>query len=440
MHIKLSTSRAWGLILAWTMSSAATANTSEASEGFIEDSELSILNRNYYFNRDIRKGGSSPTGNSYSEAWTQGIITRFSSGYTQGFVGFGIDSFAMLGLKLDTGAGRALGTTLLPVDSNNQAEDSYSKVGGAVKMYVLDTEFKYGDVFPTSPVIQFGESRLLPETFRGLNVRNFSIDGLTLQGGRFHAMSQPQNSSLGKGFSTFYVGDVDSDWLGYFGGDYSVNENISIRLYTSRLKDVWNQHYASMNLNYDLSDNLTLFGGFNYYKAKDQGKQLLGSFDNDIYSTHIGVSSGPHRITLSYQENTGDDDFDYISNSGSIYLDNSIQYSDFNSPNERSVMLRYDLDMATFGVPGLSLMARYASGRDADYSNANSYYARVDSSGNALRNQSRWERDLEARYVVQEGSFKDLSVRVRHAVTRADEFSPDLNEIRVITEYPLNIL
>uniref|UniRef100_UPI0030DC6688 OprD family porin n=1 Tax=Pseudomonas sp. RL_15y_Pfl2_60 TaxID=3088709 RepID=UPI0030DC6688 len=427
-------------MIAAAMPSLVSATTSDVSEGFIEDSEFSILNRNYYFNRDVRKGGSSPTGNGYSEAWAQGIIAQYASGYTQGPVGFGVDAHAMLGLKLDTGSGRARGTTLLPVDSNNQAEDEYSKVGGAVKMYVLDTEFKYGDVFPTTPVVQYGDSRLLPETFRGLDIRNTSIEGLSLQGGRLHAMSQPQNSSSNKGFSTFYVGDVDADWLGYFGGDYTVNKNIDISLYTSRLNDVWNQHYASMNLNYEVADNLALFGGFNYYKATDQGKQLLGSFDNDIYSTHIGFSTGPHRVTLSYQKNEGDDDFDYLSFSDSIYLSNSIQYSDFNSPNERSMMLRYDLDMATFGVPGLSFMARYASGRDADYSNANSYYARLDSSGNALRDQNRWERDFEARYTVQEGAFKDLSVRVRQATTRSDEFSPNLNEVRVITEYPLDII
>ncbi|HAW61379.1 MAG TPA: outer membrane porin, OprD family, partial [Pseudomonas sp.] len=51
-----------------------------------------------------------------------------------------------------------------------------------------------------------------------------------------------------------------------------------------------------------------------------------------------------------------------------------------------------------------------------------------------------WERDVEARYVVQTGSFKDLSLRVRQATTRATAFESDLNEVRFIAEYPLSIL
>lgn len=118
---------------------------------------------------------------------------------------------------------------------------------------------------------------------------------------------------------------------------------------------------------------------------------------------------------MSHQRNQGDDDFDYLRQSDSIFLDNSIQYSDFNSPKERSWMLRYDLDLASYGVPGLSFMTRYGRGSNIDYSDANSVYMRRDADGNPLTEQKRWERDIEARYVVQSGSLKDLSLRLRQA-------------------------
>lgn len=54
----------------------------ENPEGFIEGSTLNVLARNFYFNRDDRKGQSSPTGNGYSEAWAQGFIGKFESGFT----------------------------------------------------------------------------------------------------------------------------------------------------------------------------------------------------------------------------------------------------------------------------------------------------------------------------------------------------------------------
>jgi len=79
------------------------------------------------------------------------VIGRFESGFTEGTIGFGVDAFAMLGLKLDTGDGRsgAGGSVdVMPYNSLGQAEDNYSKLGGAVKTRFMDTEIKVGDVFP----------------------------------------------------------------------------------------------------------------------------------------------------------------------------------------------------------------------------------------------------------------------------------------------------
>lgn len=419
------------------------------AEGFIEGSTLSVLNRNFYFNRDNRDS-AAPThnpdkqpDNGYSEAWAHAVISRFESGFTQGTVGVGLDAFAMLGLKLDTGGGRNGGRSsfdVLPVDHDGQARDEYTKVGGAAKVRLFDTVLKVGDVFPANPVVAAGDSRLLPESFRGATLENTSIKDLTLQAGRLHAMSQPVSSDLRENFATFYGGPVDSPWVAYGGGDYTLNEHVSVSLFSSRLKDVWNQYYAGTSLSWPLSDELALIGGFNYYKAVDEGQQRLGAFDNDIWSAKLGVRFGAHTLALSHQRNNGDDDFDYLRQSDSIFLDNSIQYSDFNSPKERSWMLRYDLDMAAYGIPGLSFMTRYAKGTNADYSNANAFYMRRDAEGNPLTEQKRWERDIEVKYVVQTGAAKDLSLRVRQATTRATAFESDLDEVRLIVEYPLSIL
>lgn len=412
-------------------------------EGFIEGSTLNVLARNFYFNRDDRKGQSSPTGNGYSEAWAQGFIGKFESGFTQGSVGFGLDAFAMYGLKLDSGTGRSGGKGsfgVLPVDSDNHPEDGYSKLGGAVKLRLLDTVIKAGDVFPLTPVVAYGDSRVLPESFRGVTAQNTSIEGLSLQGGHLSGMSQPTQSGMDKGFATFYAGKVDSPWIGYAGGDYQVNKHLSVSLYTSRLKDAWDQYYFGSAASYPLNDDVSLFGDFNYYKAVDEGKKRLGEFDNNIWSARIGVKMGAHSLALSHQRNNGDDDFDYLRMSDSIFLNNSIQYSDFNSPKERSWMLAYNLDMQAFGIPGLSFMTRYGKGTGADYSNANAVYMRRDAAGDPLTDQRRWERDIEAKYVVQGGNLKDLSLRLRQATVRSSAFESDLEEVRLIVEYPLAIL
>lgn len=435
---------------AFSISYTAIANAEDkSSEGFIDGSSLTVLNRNFYFNRDNRSS-SAPMFNSgkgntngYSEAWAHAIISKFNSGFTQGTVGFGLDAFAMIGLKLDTGDGRNGGRSsfdVLPVDGKGQARDEYTKVGGAAKVRLFDTVVKLGDVFPATPVVASGDARLLPESFRGVTVENTSMQGLTLQGGRLHAMSQPVSSDLNDNFVTFYGGPVNSPWIGYGGGDYKVNDSVTVSLYASQLKDVWNQYYAGTSVSYPLSNDLTLISGFNYYKAVDEGKKRLGEFDNNIWSAKLGVRYGAHTLALSHQRNNGDDDFDYLRQSDSIFVDNSIQYSDFNSPKERSWMLRYDLNMTDYGIPGLSFMTRYAKGSGADYSNANQFYMRTDDNGNPLTNQKRWERDIEVKYVVQTGAAKDLSLRLRQANTRATAFESDLDEVRLIVEYPLSVL
>ena len=412
-------------------------------DGFIEGSRLNVLARNFYFNRDDRKGQSSPTGNGYSEAWAQGLIGKFESGFTQGTVGFGLDAFAMVGVKLDSGTGRSGGKGsfgMLPVDRDNRPEDSYSKVGGAAKLRVLDTVIKAGDVFPLTPVVAYGDSRVLPESFRGVTVQNTSLAGLSLQGGRLSGMSQPNESGMNKGFATFYAGPVDSPWIGYFGGDYQLNKHLGFSLYSSRLKDAWDQYYVGSTASYPLTEDVSLFGDVNYYKAVDEGKKRLGTFDNNIWSARLGVKVGAHSVAVSHQRNNGDDDFDYLRQSDSIFLNNSIQYSDFNSPKERSWMVRYDLDMQAFGIPGLTFMTRYAKGSGADYSSANAVYMRRDAAGNPLTDQRRWERNIEAKYVVQAGTLKDLSLRLRQASVRSSAFESDLEEVRIIIEYPLAVL
>ena len=444
MNKKISLSLIASSILIAAHSGAISAQEQEqAASGFFDGSSLSVLNRNFYFNRDHRNGQSSPNGTGYSEAWAHGVIANFESGFTEGTVGFGLDAFAMLGLKLDTGDGRNGGRSsfdVLPVDNQGEAGNEYTKLGAAAKLSAFDTVVKVGDVFPTTPVVHYGDSRLLPESFRGVTLVNTHIDGLTVQGGRLSGMSQPTSISMNDEFVAFYAGPVDSPWVAYFGGDYTLNPALGFSLYTSRLKDAWDQSYFGVSSELPLSEQLSLFGGVDYYFATDEGKKLLGEFNNQIWSASVGIATETHGVTLSHQRNHGDDDFDYLRQADSVYLDHSLQYSDFNSPKERSWMIRYDLDMTEYGVPGLSFMTRYATGSDADYSDANAVYMRADANGNPLTDQKRWERNVEAQYIVQTGRLQGLSFRLRQATTRATAFESDLDEVRVIIAYPLDII
>lgn len=114
------------------------------AKGFIEDSSLDLLLRNYYFNRDGKSGSGDRVD------WTQGFLTTYESGFTQGTVGFGVDAFGYLGLKLD-GTSDKSGTGNLPVMNDGTPRDDYSRAGGAVKIRISKTMLKWGEMQPTAP-------------------------------------------------------------------------------------------------------------------------------------------------------------------------------------------------------------------------------------------------------------------------------------------------
>ncbi|WP_322978608.1 OprD family porin [Pseudomonas sp. C11] len=436
------------LAVAAGTSQLAFASAQSESNGFVEDSKLSLLNKNYAFYRDFRNNTSDRQ--NYRKEWAHGISTMYESGFTQGTVGFGVDAHGMLGLKLDSGKGTS-GTGLLPTGSDGRSQDDYSYAGGAVKLRVSNTVLKYGNLMPTAPVFATGTARLFPGSAEGFQVLSNEIEGLSVDAGHFTSIRDGSASTNRDGDITLsYGGAIDAQSVDYVGGTYSFNDQLSASLYGSELEDVWRQYYGNVNYTIPLADDQSLGFDFNIYRTTDKGDSKAGDISNTTFSLSASYAIGAHKFTVAHQRVNGDEPFDYISmdgnNSGdSIFLANSVQYSDFNAPGERSWQARYDLNMASFGIPGLSFMARYITGDNADGTHADATGPYAGSFG---KNGKEWERDLEVKYVVQEGAAKDLSFRVRHASWRSNNDmsgfysagSSAIDEVRVITEYPLDIL
>ena len=176
------------------------------SSGFFEDSKTSLTLRNYYFNRDFNDPGASK---SKIEEWAQGAILKFSSGYTPGVVGFGLDGIAMLGVKLDSGPQRS-GSELLPVHDDGRAADDYGRAGLAAKMRISDTELMLGELMPDIPLLRYDDGRLLPQTFQGAMLVSRELPGLSLQGGQYTSVSL-RNSSNMQDLSAWAAPTVMSD-------------------------------------------------------------------------------------------------------------------------------------------------------------------------------------------------------------------------------------
>ena len=79
----------------------AMANDQADAKGFVEDSHLNVLARNAYISRDYKNGKQDKA------EWGQGFLGTFSSGFTQGTVGVGVDAFGIYALRLDGGRGKS---------------------------------------------------------------------------------------------------------------------------------------------------------------------------------------------------------------------------------------------------------------------------------------------------------------------------------------------
>ena len=423
------------LAVAAGTSQMALASSQSESKGFVEDSSLNILSRNLYINRDYHRGGSAanyevtesanPAG--YTAEWGQGFIGTFESGFTEGTVGFGADAYGLLGIKLDSGKGRA-GILEMQQDHDGRTSDEYGEAGAAVKVRVSNSVLKYGDQFVALPVFSTDDSRLLPEATTGTLLTSTEIEGLEINAGRFTALNQQWETNRdSSGMESINV----------LGGSYSFTDNLSASLYASDLEDTFEKNYANLNYTVPFSEEQSLNFDFNIYSTDYDKKAYGDDLSNTIWSLAAAYTMGAHTFTVARQDSSGDAGYDYGKDGGgTIWLANSIQVKDFNAEDESSWQVRYDLDMASFGVPGLSFMTRYVTGDDATL--------RADDNVTIeAKDASRWARNFEAKYVIQEGAAKDLSLRLRQATVRSDEAfgsSNDLEDVRVIVEYPLSIL
>lgn len=151
------------LALGIATASQAMANDQEAAKGFVEDSHLDLFFRNAYIKRDKKYGTEDQA------EWGQAATATFTSGFTQGTIGIGVDVFGMYAVRLDGGKGRsgAAGIDFFKQGDSGSAADDLSKGGAAVKFRISNTVLKYGDQMPSLPVLSYDNSRLLPESYSG---------------------------------------------------------------------------------------------------------------------------------------------------------------------------------------------------------------------------------------------------------------------------------
>lgn len=383
-----------------------------ANADFIADSKAGLELRNFYFNRDFRQEGARDK----AEEWAQGFLLRMESGYTEGTVGFGVDALGMLGYKLDSGDGSG-GTGLLPADLSGGSQDEYSKLALTGKLKVSKSTLKVGALAFRSPIVSNNDTRLLPQTFRGVLANSQEIDNLTLQGGKINRIKANSSSDYTEMSANRIGGDSDSFVFG--GGEYKLTPELTTGLHYGNLEDIYKQAYGTLVYLHPLGENQSIKTDLRYAKSQEDGS--FRDIDNKAFGAMFTYALGGHSFGAAYQKMSGSDPFPYITGSDP-FLVNFIQINDFGNIDERSWQVRYDYNFAAIGIPGLTFMTRYVSGDNVEV--------------NGAHDGKEWERNMDIAYLFQSGPLKNFGVKWRNASVRSN-FGNDLDENRLILSYTL---
>ncbi|EPF71035.1 OprD family outer membrane porin [Acinetobacter rudis] len=422
-----------------------------AQADLIEDTKFDVLAKNYYFNRDFRKGEYNSSGQNaqlpiserkgYREEWAQGFLFNMDSGWTDTPVQFGLNAYTHVAIKLDSDGYRT-GTNNLEVDASGKPKSITAEVGAALKAKYKNTEMLLGNQFPNNPIVGTNYSRLLPSMSTGISIKDKSFDHLHLDFGYFTQMSPVDSTGRLNYFNTDYNNGIRGDYVTYLGGTYK-KDRIEASAYISELDNVWMQYYLGGKYKHPINDHSSLQLQTSNYLNRDTGKATGGNIDTGIVSFMGTYQYANHNFSMAYQQVLGDEPFDWIgfhNNGGISNTPNTVQFSTFTEAKEKSVQFKYEVDFAPYGLDGLSFMTRYLYGWDMDNTGSdNPFYTKRHIYDQSIDNK-HWERDIELRYLVKQGFAKDLNIKLRQATHRSTTGYRygNIDEVRLILEYPFS--
>ena len=429
-----------------------------SAAGFIEDSKATLKLRNFYINTDNRDSGTKAAGaQNKQEEWGQGFQLDYTSGFTQGTVGFGVDAIALLGVRLDSGGGTngvgSYGGTVFPSKSNGDAVNEYSSLGLTAKAKISQTELRYGTLMPKLPVISYNDGRLLPQTFEGGQITSNEFKDLTLIGGQIeHVKGRNSSNNEQMSIGGANARTANSNKFIYAGGDYKVTKDLLLQYYYGNLDKFYKQNFLGLVHNWSIGPGV-LKTDLRYFNSRDDGKNGYdssyfsngdysnsvlkngkGKVDNNLYSGLFLYTVEGHTFGGGYQVSNGSSDFPWLNqgDGSSNYTITDMQIQKFGRAGERTWQARYSYDFAKVGVPGLTAGAVYLRGDNIDT---------YGKSGQTSNGASEWERDITVAYVVQEGPLKNLGVMWKNAMWRNDIAGQrDQDENRLIVSYSIPLL
>lgn len=409
-----------------------------AAHGFVADSTLDLVQRTFL--DDLRIGDVKPP-----RVWVESLQANFSSGFTPGLFGVGVDASLYGALKLAGGPGDG---NMVHLDAHGGGQDQTGWLyPGAydVKARLSKTVVRYGLQTVTNPFLEPFDNRPLPPAFLGASFASDDIDRLSLDAASFTRVDGRGHTTLTP-LTTLY-GGTQIRRMTYVGGKLSLGRDGTLSAYASQSDDVWRQYYASVQQSIGSEDTLKWTGVGNLYSTHDTGLAREGRIDNTAYSVSMTVQHRAVSMLVGFQQIVGNQFFDYIAETNGIYLANSADV-DYNAPHEKSAQLRFGLDGKYVGAPGLSVLVWGIVGWDADASAEAGLYAAPDNPLHALYwkngepvHGAHHEFGIAPTYTVQGGRFKGTRIAFTAMWHHAPDFYSDSGnrEFRLVVNIPAHV-
>jgi hypothetical protein len=285
------------------------------------------------------------------------------------------------------------------------------------KAQLAKTTVKYGTLLPKTPVLIYNDARLLPQTYQGTQISSVDIENLTLTGGYLDRFKLRDSSDSMPIVPDGYGGDKSGDFS-YAGAEYKLGKSIRLSYFYGELENFYRQNFAGVQHDLPLGGGV-LTSDLRYFNSVDTGSAYGGKIDNNMLSGQLSYAISGHTFGGGYQTLDGDASLPYISGA-TVYSFSNAGIGKFIEEDEKTWMLNYGYNFVALGVPGLTFSTRYLSGND----------------GKSTTTVKEWERDAELAYVVQQGTFKGLGVRLRNYVYRS-EYSRGRDSNRIYFTYDI---
>ncbi|VVM43165.1 Porin-like protein NicP [Pseudomonas fluorescens] len=422
------------------------AGPDAALADFIADNHGTLNVRNFYFNNDYRDQ-PGPQGQSKLREWGNALMLDLKSGYTDGALGFGLDAFGTLGVRLDGGAGNHRGSSMFPDDSDGSAVDEYSRLGLTAKARFANTELRVGTLQPKLPILVSNDGRLLPQTFEGAMLTSKAIDSLTLVGGRL-TKTTGRASSNDSGLAVA-GGRRESDDFSFAGADYQVNKQLLLQYYRAQLDNYYDQDFMGLTHLFPVVEGQTFKTDLRYFRTRAEGQNnsaqgraagytlsghgdVPGRIDNDTWAAIFTYNVGGHSLVAGYQSVSSGSNFTQLNQAStgegaagaSTYLPTDRFASSFLRAGEDTAFGMYSYNFVASGLPGLTASIGYYRG------------THIKQAGAA--DAREWERDIIVDYVIQSGSFQGVGFGLRNAALRSGVPSDGAqDQTRLVMSYTL---